>query len=528
MTVFLFVSPSQATPQAKARYGGTFKWGVYHKPGAINPLFTTQTASAALIQLIFNGLVRINPAGEVEPDLAQAWDISDDGLVYTFYLRKGVLFHDGIECTAEDALFFYRAMMDPKVDSPFRESFDIVDNVRATDKYTFQVSLKEPSASFIYRMVRHIVPAHILKGKDLRGSDFNVQPVGTGPFKFKEWTKEGQITLESNPDYYEGRPYLDKILVKTYADSKEVWVALMRGEVDCAEFIAEKDYEIIKKDPSFKAYAFAADGYYALVYNSEDPLLADKRIREAIAHAVDRKGMIERMEAGYGIECTGPFSQQSLGFNPDVVPYEYDPPKALQLLEEAGWKDDDKDGILEKEGAELELNVLVDERNEVYGKIVMILRQQLQEAGIRLSVRLYDDDSLLTPEFIKEKKIQAYLTFLLAGMDPDQEADDWSSKVGRGMGRPWRYANAEVDRLFILGRISQDNEQKKKIYQKIHRLIYQDQPACFLYFPFVFHAVSARFENTDAYFNVNMPNYVIKDFFIKDDADHHKKAFDSR
>ncbi len=504
-------------PDATACYGGTLTRGFQYKPSGINPFFTTHTASASLVQLIFNGLVRINPIGEIEPDLARSWSLSEDSRIYTFCLREGVRFHDGRELTSRDVLFTYRALADPAVNSPFRESFDIVESFSAPGPYTFRVTLKEPSASFIFRMIRYIAPEHLLKDEDLSVSDFGLHPVGTGPFRFKEWKDDGRIILEANPDYYEGRPYLDKIIIKTYPDSKDVWVALMRGEVACAEFIEREDYKVIQKDPSFKAYAVAADYYYTLRYVLTDSVLSDKRVRRALAHAIDVEALVERVEEGYGARASGPFWPGSIGFSSDTRAPGYDTAKAMALLAEAGWVDSNGDGIRDKDGQELKLNVLFDVRNKTYEKLVMALRQQLQEVGIKLIAIAYEDDNVLTQEFFADKKIQAVLIFLFGGADPDQQAEDWSSEANEEVKELWGYDNDEVNRLFAEGRVTQDQGARKKIYQQIGRIVSGDQPACFLYFPTVFHAASDRFMNMDVYFNnVNMPNYTFKDVHLEE------------
>ena len=505
---------AQDTPKSNKPLGGTLIWGVCTKPTIINPILTTHSVSAALQEIIFNGLVRINSKGEIEPDLAESWDISNDGLIYTFYLRKGVRFHDGRECTAYDVKFTYDKLIDPGINSPFRSSFELVKDFKVIDKFTFQLTLKKSSASFIYRLVREIVPRHLFKKADFKNSSFNFHPIGTGPFRFKQWDKDNEIILEYNPDYYEGRPYLDRIMVKTYPASRDVWTALMRGEVDFTLFIEREDYEIVKNDFSFKTYTIPADYYYALVYNLNDPILSDKKIREAIAYGLNRKGLIERVGFGCGLECTGPFYPQSLGFNSDVLPFEYNPKKSQELLSEAGWKDNDNDGILEKEGEELEIRVLIDARNDIYKKIIMVIRQQLQEIGIKIKVQLYNNDSELTEKFLKENKSQAYLKFLLAGIDSDQAGAYWYSKLSKRRGILWTYGDEQIDNLFELGGVIQDKGKRAKIYQKIHKLIYEDQPACFLYFPFVFYAISNKFENIDDFFTLSMPFYTMKNWFI--------------
>lgn len=518
LTLLIMFMPAviiaESIPKQEKPYGGTLVWGTRNKPSIINPLFTTSSVSMSLQDLIFNRLVRLNSKGEIEPDLAESWDISADGLVYTFHLRKGVRFHDGIECTAYDVKFTYDKILDPAVNSPFKVYFDLITDTQVMDKYTFRIILKKPSATFIYRLVREILPERLLKNADLKTCYFNFHPVGTGPFKFKDWSADNQIILEYNPDYYEGRPYLDKIVVRVYPDSRTLWTALMRGEVDYATFIEREDYEVIKNDLAFKSYAVPADIYYAIFFNTAGSLFADKRMREAVTCGIDRKGLIDEVAYGYGVECSGPFYPQCLGFNSQILPYEYSPKKSQALLKEAGWRDEDNDGILEKDGEELELKVLVDSRSEIYQRIIMVARQQLQEVGIKIKVVLYSDDRELDREFLDKNRPQARLRLFLAGADPDQTKEDWSSKEPKIADKLWVYINKEVDELFSQGEIAQDKEERKGIYQKIHRIIYDEQPACFLYFPFVFHVVYAKFENTNEYFTLSMPTYTMKDWYI--------------
>jgi peptide/nickel transport system substrate-binding protein len=515
LMLFPAITQAKSEPVKDTRYGGTLVWGVYNKPTIINPLFTTQSISAPLQALIFNGLIRLDAQGDLEPDLAKSWGISGDGLVYTFHLREGVRFHDGIECTAYDVKFTFDTIIDPRVNSPFSSFFQLVKEFKAIDRYTFQVVLAKPSTSFIYRLIRDIIPKHLLEKTDLKNTPFNFKPMGTGPFKFKGWAKDNQLTLEYNPDYYEGRPYLDSIIVKTYADSKELWTALMRQEVDLSLFIEKDEYELIKKDPVFKTYHFPADYYYAIVYNLDDPIVADKNVRQAIAYGIDRKSLIEKGGFGYGIECVGPFYPGSIGFNPQVEALEFNPDKATALLSAAGWKDLNKEGILEKDGQDLEIRMLVDERNEAYQRLAMLIRQELGQIGIKLTVQLYKDDSILIEEFLRQNKSQAQLTLLPSGVTPDQEEREWSSQEVSGVYSVWKYKNEEVKRYFALGKTVNDAKKKEWIYQEIHRFIYKDQPACFLYFPLCFHAISSKFEDVDELFTLSMPHHTMRKWFVK-------------
>ncbi|MDD5130516.1 MAG: ABC transporter substrate-binding protein [Candidatus Omnitrophica bacterium] len=499
------------------RYGGTLVWGTCNKPTIINPILTTTSVSMSLQGLLFNSLVRLNARGKIEPDLAESWDVSADGLTYVFHLKKGVYFHDGVECTAEDVKFTYDKILEPGVNSPFRQFFEPVSQFKVLDKHTFQITLKKPFFNFAYRLIREIVPRHILEKADLGECVFNSHPVGTGPFQFKEWGKDDQLTLEYNPRYFEGRPYLDKIIVKIYSDSHSLWVALMRGDIDYSTFIEREDYEIIKDDLTFKAFAIPWDSYYAVFYNLADSLLAGIKIRQAIAYGVDMKELIKKVAYGYGKECIGPFYPGSSVFNSSIKPYGYDPNRSLEILKEAGWRDEDNDGILEKNGEKLELRVLVDTRNHVYQRIIMVIRQQLQQIGIKVKAVLYDNEEMLTPEFLAQNKPQAQLSFPMAIGDSAESLglEDWYSLESKRLIKLWVYQNKEVERLFRLAEATTDSEKIEIIYQKIHQLIYVDQPACFLYVPFVFHAISGKFGNVDDFFTLYMPYYTMKDWYIK-------------
>jgi len=501
----------------KKPYGGTLVIGDSNQPTLVNPVLTNLSISVSLMNVVFNRLVRVNPLGELVTDLAKSWDISSDGFVYTFHLRSGVKFHDGTEFTSADVLYTYQKIRNQETGSPFFSEMSNVQGFTAPDRYTFKVILKEPQASFINQCTREIMPKHLYEGTDIRKSPFNYKPVGTGPFKFKEWTRDGQITLEANPDYFEGRPYLDRVVFKTYKNRSEVWSALMRGEVDLIRFMSVEDYEITKKDASFKTYATPVPDYYLISYNLGDPVLADPKVRLAIACAIDRKGLIEKVDKGYGVESIGPFFKGSWAFNPKVKPILYDPAQAISFLKEAGWQDKDGDGLLEKSGKSLVIRMMVDSRDEKMRKMAMLIRQQLQEVGIRLEIRLYQDETEMNNS-VSLNDMQAHLTYYIGGgPDPNETAKLWGSGDLR-KGKIWTHSklDPEMDRLINLGQITQNKKNRGEIYQNLHEIIYGEQQACFLYFPFMFHAVSKKVHGADSFLNsMHMPDYTMKDFYVQ-------------
>lgn len=508
----------EAAPAAGSHpYGGTLTLGFDHRPTAINPIFTSSGISVSILGLVFNPLVRYNAQGEIEPCLAKSWEISADGRVYTFHLRKGVRFHDGVEFTSADALYTYRKIMDPAVDSPFRENLSDVETIRALDRYTLEITLKAPSASFLYQLRQPIAPEHLYEKENIHTGAFNERPVGTGPFRFVNWNKKtDEIVLAADNDYFEGRPYLNRVVYKTFANQDQTWSAFMRGEIDLLFFASVEDFELVRKDAAFKTFAIPGAGYYALFYNLNDPLLADIEVRRAIALSIDRRELIDKVEKGYGTESVGPFHPSLRAFDPSVKPIPYDPIEAEKILIEDGWARG-KEGLLEKSGKPLILRINVEGGNKKALMIVEIIRQRLQEVGIRVEV---DTDGETSGPV--QSKLMMHI-----GMDMDahQIIQSWRSADNRKKSL-WkgRAFIPGLDGLIDAGETIDDKAEKEKIYHQIHRLIYREQPACFLYYPYYLHASSVRIGNADLYLNPYMLDYAIKDFYIKKevmpDGDH--------
>ncbi len=501
------------------RYGGTLVWGTTNTPTVINPVLTSYSVSSSLMGLIFDPLVRIDGRGRIVPGLAETWEISEDGTEYTFHLRRGVRFHDGTECTAADVKFTYDAMTDPANRSPWRTAPASAGMFDALDRYTLRVKLPHPSFDFLRNLTREIAPRHLLNGRDFAADDFNYHPVGTGPFRLQKWEREtNEIELAANPDYYEGRPYLDKIIVRTFSDNTSLWAALMRGEIDFVKFINKDDYLVVKDTPGFRAYQIPQDTYWAMVYNLKDSELYDVEIRRAIARAINLDELMAAVSSG-GIASSGPLSPHSPGFNPGVERLSYDPIRARMDLMHHGWRDEDGDGILERFGKELELGLLVDYKSEYYKRMALIIRQQLYEIGVRVRIIPYLDEKELTEEFLAEHKPKAWLRFFWGFSDnPFNPLVNWHSATSRPF-EFWEYKNEAVDKLLESGRMTTDREEQLDISREIHRIIYEEQPACFLFFPVSYHAVSVKFNNTDNFFTPYMPGHTLKDWYFEKSPD---------
>ena len=469
--------------------GGIVAIGHSSKPSMINPILTSETISVNLMMLIFSSLVQIDEARRPIPDLAKDWEVSKDGLVWTFFLRDDVTFHDGHPLTAHDVEFTYRAIMDPKNKSAIAERYEMVDKIETDGDYIFRVSLKHPFAPFIHRLSREIAPKHLLEGVNLRETPLNRCPVGSGPFKLAKWMEDDTIVLDANRGYYQkGRPILDRLIFRTYNNREEAVKAISRGEMDIAFDLAAADLLFMSKSGPFKVYSTRGSSYYALIFNLKDPLFRDTKVRKAIDHAIDKESIIKNQLKGYSRICTGPFEVGSWAYNPDVQPTPHNLNRARSLLRQAGWQDNDGDGILDKDGKAFEFVVTVPNISDSLERIAVAMRAQLMKIGVRMKISYINDSGLYGASH------QAILARLSAGNDPDSICRFWHSQSGDF--NLASYKNTYVDELLELGRQTIDIEKRKEIYYKVHETIHDDCPAVFFASGYEFIGSNYHFKNS--------------------------------
>ncbi len=502
LLISLFMILPYLGPQATAgtvqdqspHYGGTLRLGTYGKPAAFNPLTLTDSISNSVMDLIFNKLIRLNENAEFEPDLAESWNISEDGLIYSFNLKRGVKFHDGTNLSSRDVLHSYQLLSNPKISPLFYPHFDMVKEWSAPTEYSFRVVLKKPHASFLLSLwYACIVPEHLLRNPEKDLSSFSNHPVGSGPFVFANQTQNGDIELAANDSYFEGKPYLNKIHITIFPAKSQIWSAFLRDELDVLFFVDRKDYEQIQDHSQFKFFRGLSTAAYALVFNLEDKTLANPMVRRAISLAIDRKEILEALEGGEGIIIDDPFYPQVFKSSENRQSYEFDPVQSRALLHNMGFIN--QDGILEKNNQKFFLELLVDPANEYLMQMAKLIRQQLQEIGIRVKFSFVYDLKAL-PELLRngDVKYQCYLFSFNTGMGghPDVVSLYWGTHGRFNYGH---YSNPEVDRLLMLARKSASKSDQLAIYSQIHDIIKKDRPSLFFYIPYLFHATSKRIFN---------------------------------
>ncbi|MBN1613177.1 MAG: peptide-binding protein [Deltaproteobacteria bacterium] len=480
-------------------YGDILVEGSIGDASNLIPILSSDGTSHEIAGMIYNGLVKYDKDMNTVGDLAESWEVTDNGLVITFHLRKGVRWHDGHPFTAEDCLYTYRVTIDPKTPTAYAGDFLKVRKAEVLDPHTFRVTYDKPFAPALMSWGSAILPKHLLEGRDIVTSPLTRRPVGTGPYKFKEWVAGQKIVLVSNRDYFEGRPYIDGYIMRIIPDMATMFLELRTKGIDRMgltplQYTRQTDSNLFRNH--FNKYRYLSFSYTYLGYNLKNPKFADKRVRQAIAYAINKEEIIRGVLLGLGREAAGPYKPGTWPYNPKVRKYSHDPAKARSLLAEAGWRDGDGDGILEKGGEPFVFEIITNQGNEVRAKTAEIIQRRLAEVGIRAKIRVLEWAAFVN-DFISKRKFDATILGWTIPLDPDSY-DVWhSSKTGPDELNFISFSNREVDDLLEKGRSTFDLAQRKQAYFRIQEILAEEQPYTFLYVPDALPIIHARIRGVE-------------------------------
>lgn len=491
LAVFLFSPLTQAFAGQRADggpNGGTLKYGEYGGPSTLDPVTSNDMIALRVSELLFNGLVGINERQEVVPELAERWDVSDDGRTYTFYLRKDVTWHQRegealVPFTADDVIFTYNIMMHPRTVTPLKVRYEFIESAAALDKYTVKFTLKRPILNALAKFSFKVIPHHGPKNTEFltREDPFTHSPIGTGPFKLKTVSADREVILEANENYFKGRPHLNKLVAKPFADQNIMSQALLYNAIDMIVLVNPRAIPEVQGDKRFVLTPYNALSYSFFAYNMRNTLLADKRVRKAFAYAVNREEMLNSFFNGQGTIVSGPFAPGSWAYNLDVAPLPYDPVKAAELLKEAGFKTG-KNGILEKDGEELSLTlkVPIEKESEDVKRVVLAFSNYLRKIGVQVNVEFKEWLSWKEDVFLKHDFDIVFASWVF-----DDSADISSLFHSAEIG-PWKnnfggYSDPEVDSLIVESKLTLDHEKRRTINRKLHALIADESPYTFLW-----------------------------------------------
>lgn len=492
-----------ASPEAEAavvdsgpNYGGNLIIASIGEPVIFNDHYAQDVPSGDINDLIYAGLTTSNENLEIIPDIAIGEpQISEDGLQWTFDMKEGVLFHDGVELTAHDVVYTYSIFLDEDYTGPRAGSFTSLENIEALSDYQVRFTLSEPDARFATLTGYGILPRHLLEDVPIAElgdyQAFNIdQPIGAGPFRFVSWTSGQNLVLEAFEDYHGGRPYLDRVTFRFVQDLNAMVLLLGQGEVHYAAGIPPEELPTVESFDNVDVHSTLALRYDFLGYNLRNPLFQDKRVRQALTHAIDRQEIVDTVMEGNATVAHAPVSPLSWAYNDDVPVFNFDPERAKALLAEAGWVPG-SDGIMQKDGERFSFEILSNDGNNVRRDLGIIVQQQLAGIGIEVTPRQMEWgaflDRILAPNFDFDATILAWGLAL----DPDPSAIWHSREIEQGLNNIG-YSSPVVDALAESNIRIMDQEERAAELAKVWAELAEDQPYTFMWYPLQFVGLNQR------------------------------------
>ncbi|MGQ9631129.1 MAG: peptide-binding protein [bacterium] len=459
----------------------------------LNPFITDDSASWMIADLIFDSALMYNERYEVVPYVVESWEFSEDGLQITERVRKGIKFTDGRPLTAHDIAFTFNSVLkNPKVNVPFRSNYDRIIKCEVLDDYTLRYTAKERFATFLISTSFWILPKHILeKETDINTSAFNRNPIGSGRYKLVDWRAAEQMVLTKNKDHFMGEPVIDTLVYRVVPDQSVEVAQLKTGELDYIDSTPFKDVDDLAKNPNITVTNWHLLYYEYLGFNHLNPLFRDKRVRQAIAYALDRQSMVKTLLKGYGQVVNSPIPPISWAFDPYIGDmYPYDVKKAKKLLKEAGWEDTNKDGIIDKDidgdgkRDPFKFKLVTNAGNTRREKVIVIIQQYLKELGMAVETQTLEWSVMV--EDILNKLPRSKDTFdaivLAWGLTPDpDDTQVYHTKSIEDGSNMYSYSNPRIDELLDRGITELDQEKRKEIYKEYGRFWAEELPVVPLY-----------------------------------------------
>jgi len=466
---------------AQTPRGGNFSVAIFSDP-VMNPVVAQGRESNWTNAFLFNMLVKPDKHNQARmvPDLAQSWETSKDGTIWTFRLRPDVSWHDGKPFTADDVKFTFDKILAPTTNTRLRADLRPIQSVEVVDSSTVRFHLEKPYAPLLTFLgyTAGIVPRHALEGRDINtASDFNSKtPIGTGPFRIKSYRSASEVVLEANPHYHVNRPFLDTVTLKIMPDVNTQVAQLNTAGLDFAT-IEPFALAGVRGNPSLDLITVNQMVWWHISPNTTIPPFNDRRIRQALTHALDRTAISQNVSGGTFPLMAAPIPPfLKPWYNASVSQYPYSPERALALFREAGWTRG-SDGLLRKDGRPFQLTLLW---GRIAGRqeIAVLVQQYWRDIGIDVTLEGLEWSATLAR--FGKRDYQIFLDRWVAPWEPDM-TNYFSSVAARTGKNSAVYSNPEVDRLLEAGRSATDPEERRKIYFRFQELIHEEQPQIFLF-----------------------------------------------
>ncbi len=471
------------TAALPARADTTLVVGMAADPTGLDPEAVLNNTSGFVMATIFDGLTRYKPGTtEVAPGLAEKWDVSPDGLTYTFHLRKGVTFQDGTPFNAQAYVKGIDRLLNKQspdtiyntgpVESYIDFTYEDVTSYRAVDDDTVEFRLKQPSAAFLASLAMVwngvVSPTAVTK----YGKDFRNHPVGSGPFAFKEWRQRDQVSLDANPNYWGGKPKVDHLIFKEYPDPQAALLALKRGDIQILGDVSIQLVPALRADPNIEIVTQPGLVVSGVGLPNDVAPFTDKRVRQALNYAVDRDAIDKALFQGLAAPMTSPLPESQWGFDKTLKGYGYDPERAKKLLAEAGVK------------LPLKVEFLTYNSPRGYNSagpdLATAIQGYLTKIGVETDLRKVDMGANLAT--VRSGKYQGLFMAGFSGDngDPDNFVGELFNSKRIPVGNTSRYHNPETDKLLDQAVAESDPQKRLALYAEIQKKILDDAPWIFV------------------------------------------------
>ncbi len=472
---------AQKAPEAKPKAGGQMAFAVISDP-TLNPFtWPGQVSTIMVAKPLWSTLTKYEPGTmKVVPDLATSWEAAPDGLSWTFKLRQGVKWHDGKPFTAADVKFTLDGIINPQVNALFKGNLTVLKEIQAVDDHTVKLVLDKANSTLPIQFGYNVAmaPKHLLEGQDLNTlAEYIQKPIGAGPFKVVEIAKGSHVAMEANPDYYDGRPSLDRLVYKVIPEINTQVAQLRTGELDLA-LIEPPHKETLRGQQNLQFLTVEQPNTYYIALNNAREPFTDKRARMALMLATNRQLMVERILRGEAPLAAGAYGTAFGEFqNKDLKPYPYDPDKAKSLMAEVGWTPG-ADGVLQKDGKKLSIKYLLDKGNPTREQIALAAQQDWKKIGVDVEIDVVEFNVLLQRVRPNPGEYDVVSAWRITAPTPDKTAE-YTSK---GAFNHYAYSNPEVDKLMGEGLGENDPRKRVDTYHRIQQLMYDDVPVVWVYY----------------------------------------------
>lgn len=523
---------TNAAVQTTVNQGGTVKIAYWNAPsGVFAPGLTSNSYDFYVYSLMFEGLLRLNPALELEPCLAESYSVSEDNQTLTFKLREDVKWHDGVAFTADDVKFTLEFLGHPDypgtsgshiawivgAEAYKKGEADHISGINVIDEHTISLTTTEVfGASLLKFGTTSMLAKHIWENVDvktaLEATDILRNPVGTGPFKMKTFVPDQYVELVANDDYWNHRPNLDSVIVQV-TNQETAQAQMLNGEIDMMLVSQMNPDDLALYDESgIIVQMVPMNSNQFMGINNSLEIFKDKKVRQALAYAIDRQSMVDGILNGYGMVAAEPYREDFWACPDNLNLYELNQQKAISLLEESGFKYDKASNVMSHNGEPVKWVLKYPTGNKAREQAAVVIQQNLKDIGINIELQIMEFSTLYA--MVKEGEYELYLMAEGASTgDPDIYRFYHSSQIPPNGLNIRHYSNAEVDQLLEAGQKLMEVKDRQPIYQKVAKIINEEQPMVYLFFWYEGRAINGKLMGVNCFPGNNY--YGIENWYLE-------------